>query len=118
MSSFAGSDEEIPDVLAELWVHDDHGGHLAADDEDAVTDLKAWRDAAVAAQDALAAAAAIREIASARAASPALARAITKIPLRGTYDLCRRSEMTEGDRARLDWAAAVLDAAKEATQSW
>lgn len=53
MSGFTGSDEEIPDLLHDLWLYTDSGGMAAADSPDVVADLKAWRDAAVrTAQDA------------------------------------------------------------------
>jgi len=55
------------------------------------------------------AATAIREIASARAASPALAKAMTRAPLRSVYSLCLRSEMAEADLGQLKEAAFTLD---------
>jgi hypothetical protein len=58
------------------------------------------------------AAAAIREIASARAKSPALARSVARAPLRSVYDLCLRSDMSEADLARLKDAGFTLDRAK------
>jgi hypothetical protein len=60
-----------------------------------------------------AAAETIRGIAAARAASPALGRAMANAPLRSVYSICVRSDMDPADQERLEDAALVLHRARD-----
>lgn len=60
-----------------------------------------------------AAAETIRSIAAARAASPALSKAMAKAPLRSVYSLCLRSDMDPADLQSLEDSALVLHRARD-----